>query len=170
MDRRAFGLGAVAMLGVSGCAGRSKFKTYDGPEVTSVVINKTDRRMYLLHQNQVLKEYRVDLGFAPSGHKQFRGDGRTPEGTYLIDRRNPNSSYHLSIGISYPNTVDTAFAEALGREPGGDIFIHGQPNDTRQRRRARKRDWTAGCIAVKNDEIEEIYAMVRDGTVITLRP
>lgn len=174
MDRRAFGLGAVASLGLAGCSGGShvsRFQTYDGPEVTSIVINKGVRRMYLLHHDQVLREYKVDLGFAPLGHKQHEGDGKTPEGTYVIDRRNPNSRYHLSVGISYPNTLDRANASAQGKRPGGDIFIHGQPNNGKERRRAaRVDDWTAGCIAVSNEEIEEIYAMVSEGTTIALRP
>ena len=127
--------------------------------------------MYLLHNEKVLREYEVELGFAPSGPKNKKGDGRTPEGTYLIDRRNPRSRYHLSLGISYPNTADRAKAEAAGVDPGGDIFIHGQPNLRTELKRAKKTpDWTAGCIAVKNEEIEEIYAMVNEGTVITLRP
>ncbi|MCV6596855.1 MAG: L,D-transpeptidase family protein [Mangrovicoccus sp.] len=172
MDRRAFALGACAStLGLSACGstGRKsprRFRTYNGPEVTSVVINKGHRRMYLLHNDEILKEYKVDLGFAPAGDKRVKGDGRTPEGTYVIDRRNPNSAFHLSIGISYPNAKDIAEAKALGQEPGGDIFIHGQPN----RERAKGRDWTAGCIAVKNGEMEEIYAMVKNGTPVALRP
>ena len=172
MDRRAFGLGAVATLGLSACASANpRHLSYNGPEVTSLVINKGARKMYLLHNERILKEYQVDLGFAPSGTKAKRGDGRTPEGTYLIDRRNPNSRYHLSLGISYPNSSDIAQAKAAGVDPGGDIFIHGQPNKRSERKRAKKTsDWTAGCIAVKNEEIEEIYAMVNEGTVITLRP
>ncbi|WP_425044936.1 L,D-transpeptidase family protein [Primorskyibacter sp. S87] len=172
MKRRAFGLGLLATAGIGGCtSSTSKFRRYNGPEVTSIVVNKGARRMYLLHNEEVLKDYTVDLGFAPVGDKKIEGDGKTPEGTYLINRRNPNSSYHLSIGISYPNSRDIAEAQAMGKKPGGEIFIHGEPNQTRERRRAKKtRDWTAGCIAVKNEEIEEIYAMVRDGTLITLRP
>ena len=172
MDRRAFGLGAVATLGLSACASaRPNFLTYDGPEVTSLVVNKSARKLYLLHHEKVLKEYDVDLGFAPQGTKTKRGDGRTPEGSYLIDRHNPNSRYHLSIGISYPNSQDIAKAKAAGVDPGGDIFIHGQPKLRSEFKRAKKTpDWTAGCIAVKNDEIEEIYAMVNRGTLITLRP
>ncbi|MEO9779106.1 MAG: L,D-transpeptidase family protein [Sedimentitalea sp.] len=166
MKRRIFGLGAVASLAVAGCSTQSKFRRYNGPEVTSVVVNKGQRRMYLLNNEDILKSYDFDLGFTPTGHKQFEGDGKTPEGTYLIDRRNPRSQYHLSIGISYPNSQDIANAIAAGRRPGGEIFIHGQPNA----KKAKGRDWTAGCIAVKNDEIEEIYAMVTDGTLITLRP
>lgn len=165
MQRRTFAIATVSLLafGLSGCG--SKFKTYDGPEVTSIVVNKGARRMYLLHNDEVLKEYKVDLGFAPVGDKKVKGDGKTPEGTYFINRRNPNSEFHLSLGISYPDDADRAEARALGQEPGGDIFIHGQPA-----KRTRKQDWTAGCIAVKNREIEDIYAMVRTGTPITLRP
>ncbi len=122
--------------------------------------------MYLLHHEKVLKSYRVGLGFAPAGHKRFEGDGRTPEGTYIIDRRNPNSEFHLSIGVSYPNEADRAYASSKGRDPGGDIFIHGRP----WKNRKGGQDWTAGCIAVTNKEVEEIYAMVRDGTPITINP
>ncbi|TMV07169.1 hypothetical protein FGK63_13775 [Ruegeria sediminis] len=172
MNRRAFGMGALAMLSLSACASASpRFLSYSGPEVTSLVVNKGARKLYLMHHDQVLKEYKVDLGFSPNGTKGARGDGRTPEGTYVIDRRNPRSQFHLSIGISYPNAQDIAAARAAGVDPGGDIFIHGQPNKRKDRKRARKTDdWTAGCIAVKNEEIEEIYAMVKDGTTITLRP
>ncbi len=150
-------------LAVSGCA--SKFKTYDGPEVTQVLVFKESRRMFLMHQGAVLKAYAVDLGHAPTGDKTVRGDGRTPEGRYRIDRRNPQSDFHLSIGISYPDAEDVAQAMAFNADPGGDIFIHGQG-----KRRNRPRDWTAGCIAVTNGEMEDIYAMVRDGTSIEILP
>ncbi|MDF1716524.1 MAG: L,D-transpeptidase family protein [Antarcticimicrobium sp.] len=164
MKRRTFTFGAAASLALAGCSS-SKFLTYRGPEVTSVVVNKGARSMYLLHHAEILKSYAVDLGFAPVGHKTFEGDGRTPEGTYLIDRRNPNSDFHLSLGISYPNEQDVARAREMGKRPGGDIFIHGQPLAFRP----KGPDWTAGCIAVKNREIELVYAMVREGTPITLR-
>ncbi len=172
MDRRAFGMGALATLSLSACSsGGPRFLSYKGPEVTSLVVNKSARKLYLLHNESILKEYDVALGFAPAGTKTRRGDGRTPEGSYLIDRRNPRSRYHLSLGISYPNSKDIAQAKAAGVDPGGDIFIHGQPNLRRELKRAKKTpDWTAGCIAVKNDEIEEIYAMVTEGTLITVRP
>ncbi|QBF34114.1 murein L,D-transpeptidase family protein [Thalassococcus sp. S3] len=165
MKRRTFGLMAVSAIALAGCS-TSKFRRYRGPEVTSIVVNKSDRKMYLLHHDRVLKDYRFELGFAPVGHKQFEGDGKTPEGTYIIDRRNPNSRFHLSLGISYPNEQDIAFAKAMGKKPGGDIFIHGQPNAFK----AKGDDWTWGCIAVKNREMEQIYAMVNNGTVITIRP
>lgn len=154
----------VAMT-LASCGPPSKFQTYDGPPVTSVQVHKADRRMYLLSGTTVLKTYDISLGFAPVGDKQVEGDGRTPEGAYLINRRNPNSDYHLSLGISYPDVNDMSLAEEAGQAPGGDIFIHGW-SDTL----ATSRDWTAGCIAVQNDEIEEVYAMVRDGTVIYILP
>ncbi|MFP4328078.1 MAG: murein L,D-transpeptidase family protein [Paracoccaceae bacterium] len=151
-------------IGLSGCA--SKFRSYHGPEVTRVVVHKDARKMFLLHHDQVLRSYDVGLGFAPRGHKQRRGDGRTPEGEYFIDRRNPNSEFHLSIGISYPAPHDRMAASEAGVDPGGDIFIHGRPWEYRQ----GGRDWTAGCIAVTNREMEDIYAMVRNGTPISIYP
>lgn len=171
MHRRTFGI-LAASAALSACGARdSKFRRYTGPEVTWIIVNKGERNLYLLHNETVLKKYRFGLGFAPVGDKKVRGDGKTPEGTYRIDRRNPDSAFHLSVGISYPNTNDVAEARALGEDPGGDIFIHGQPNLLADRRKARAagEDWTAGCIAVTNDEIEEIYSMVQIGTLITIR-
>jgi len=164
MNRREFGIAATSALVLGGCAS-SKFQTYDGPEVNAIVVKKSARQMFLLNDGAILRSYEVDLGREPEGHKQFFGDGRTPEGLYRIDRRNPNSAFHLSVGISYPNAADRAFAEAKGRNPGGDIFIHGYPN----KGRVKGPDWTEGCIAVTNEEIEEIYAMVQNGTVISIR-
>lgn len=155
----------LSLLLVTGCAG--KFVTYDGPQVTRVVIVKSSRKLYLLSGDTTLKTYDIDLGFAPEGPKRFRGDGRTPEGSYIIDRRNPNSAYYLSIGISYPNAEDIAYARKMGKDPGGDIFIHGGPTRLKDMFR---RDWTAGCISVSNREIREIYAMVRNGTPIDILP
>jgi murein L,D-transpeptidase YafK len=166
MIRRTFTLGAFAALSLTACTSGTKFQTYDGPEVTSIVVNKGQRKMYLLNNEEILEKFEFDLGFAPDGDKKVEGDGKTPEGTYIIDRRNPNSSFHLSLGISYPNSADIAEARALGKGPGGEIFIHGQPN----RFKAKGPDWTAGCIAVTNREMEQLYAMVTDGTLITIRP
>jgi len=160
--RRTALLGGLA-LGLAGCA--SKFRTYDGPAVTRLQMFKSDRNLFLFNNTSVLKAYRIDLGFAAEGPKQFEGDGKTPEGTYTVDRRNPDSLFHLSIGISYPNEADIAYAAAQGREPGGDIFIHGGPRPGID---AIKPDWTAGCIAVSDREIEDIYAMVRGGTPIDI--
>ena len=150
--------------GLTAC-GQSKFVSYDGPDVTQVFVSKSRRRMYLLNGEDVLKAYDIELGYAPEGHKQQSGDGKTPEGFYWIDRRNPNSAYHLSLGISYPNSRDRAAARAQGVDPGGDIFIHGENT-----RGPNGQDWTAGCIAVRDSEMEEIYAMVRDHTPIYIAP
>jgi murein L,D-transpeptidase YafK len=165
MQRRVlFGLMAAG-LALGGCA-HNKFLRYNGPEVTRVVVQKSQRRLYLLHHDQVLKAYDIGLGFAPVGAKQFEGDGKTPEGSFLIDRRNPNSEFHLSLGISYPTAADIERAREVGKTPGGDIFIHGARNPGSR----RGRDWTYGCIAVEDREVEEIYAMVRDGTQIDINP
>ncbi|MFV0492530.1 MAG: murein L,D-transpeptidase family protein [Pseudorhodobacter sp.] len=157
---------ALSLTFLVASCGQSKFRSYNGPEVTQVIISKSDRRMYLLNDQKVLKSYDVGLGFAPEGHKQFEGDGKTPEGNYTIDRRNPNSNYHLSVGISYPNEQDKAFAAEQGKPPGGDIFIHGNTGY----RPEYRGDWTAGCVAVTDREIEDIYAMVNDGTPIQIQP
>lgn len=166
MKRRQLVLGGAAAVGLSACSTQSKFKTYNGPEVTYVVVNKGARRMYLLNEETVLRRYIIDLGFEPIGDKFFEGDGRTPEGNYFIDRRNPDSQFHLSLGISYPNARDRAEAARLGKPPGGDIFIHGESSTFRRKRS----DWTWGCIAVTNDEMEDVYAMVRNGTPIRINP
>nr|WP_272860609.1 L,D-transpeptidase family protein [Paracoccus stylophorae] len=143
------------------------FKRYSGPPVTQVVVQKERRRMYLLNGQTVLKAYDFGLGNQPIGHKQFEGDGKTPEGLYYIDRFNPRSRYHLSVGISYPNERDRAFAEQFGLDPGGDIMIHGRgPEGNRLVR--QKRDWTAGCITVSDEEVEDIFAMLRLGVPVMI--
>lgn len=135
--------------------------SYDGPAVTQIYVAKERRRMYLISGTDVLASYDVALGFSPEDHKAAEGDGRTPEGMYVIDRRNPRSAFHLSLGISYPNAADKAAAKAAGVQPGGDIFIHGTAGKD-----GGRRDWTAGCIAVTDDEMEHIFAMVPVGTPI----
>jgi murein L,D-transpeptidase YafK len=135
------------------------------PRANHIVVSKTNRVMQLMAGEKVLKRYRVDLGFAPQGHKLRSGDGRTPEGRYHIDRRNPRSEFYLSLGVSYPNPQDVARARALGLNPGGDIFIHGEPV---REAKGRDRDWTAGCIAVTNREMEEIWALTPTGVPITI--
>lgn len=157
-----FVLMSVLLLGTAAC---SRFVDYTGPEVTRIEVHKSSRQMYLLHHETVLESYEFELGFAPTGHKEVEGDGRTPEGRYYIDRRNPNSDFYLSIGISYPNAEDRARAAELGESPGGDIFIHGTPRLFRG-----EDDWTWGCIAVTNAEMRQIYAMVNNGTIIDIFP
>jgi murein L,D-transpeptidase YafK len=135
------------------------------PRANHLVVSKRNRVLALMAGETTLRRYRISLGFTPEGHKKRSGDGRTPEGRYYINRRNPRSDYHLSLGISYPNTLDMAKAMALGIDPGGDIFIHGGPVRAGDR---RKRDWTAGCIAVSDRDIEEIWSLVPTGTPITI--
>lgn len=158
--RRMFLLGAAA-TGLSACAtDYSKLSRAD-----HVYVLKGERRMFLLQQQQPIRDFPIELGFQPTGHKAQEGDGRTPEGVYWVDRKNPRSSFHLSLGINYPNQADVARAEAIGVDPGGDIFIHGQPGTKFSK---DDPDWTAGCIAVRNREIEEIYARVPIGTPVTI--
>ncbi|MGR3289712.1 MAG: L,D-transpeptidase family protein [Paracoccaceae bacterium] len=162
-NRRMIIAGGLA-LAVVGCG--STVGPYQGPEVTRIVIHKDAHRMYLLNGRQIIRAYDIDLGFQPRGAKKIEGDGKTPEGSYRINRKNPGSKFHLSLGLSYPNNRDIAVARALGQEPGGDIFIHGASGTLGR----RGTDWTFGCIAVTNREIEEIYAMVNQGTQIDLFP
>lgn len=166
--RRTVTLSMLALLAACGKP-KSKFRPYNGPAVTQVVVNKGARKMYLLNGSTVLKSYDVGLGNVPVGHKQFEGDGKTPEGVYFVDRFNPRSRYHLSVGVSYPNQHDAQLAAALGRHAGGDIFIHGRGPEG-NRFAPSNRDWTAGCIAVKDEEIEEVYAMLRPGVPIVINP
>ena len=153
----------LIVFGLAGCG--SKFKRYNGPEVTQIQVYKSSRKMYLFHHDKVLKSYDIALGFEPEGHKQFEGDGKTPEGQYFISHKNPDSRFHLSLGISYPNEADIAFAESQGKDPGGEIFIHGGPRD-----RVSRRDWTWGCIALTDKEMERVYSMVKPGTPIIILP
>lgn len=163
--RRQFLLG-VGAFALSGCNLFFWRPPYNGPEVTRIEVLKADRRMILYSGEKVLRRYRIALGSNPLGHKRHEGDGRTPEGDYIIDRRNPNSAFHLSLGISYPQRSDQLAAREAGLDAGGDIFIHGRAG----KHLGRGRDWTEGCIAVTDREIEEIYSMVRVGTRIQIRP
>jgi len=139
--------------------------------VDRVVVMKKERRLLLLRRDgRMMKSYRVALGPHPVGHKLRQGDGRTPEGVYIIDGRNANSRFHLSLHVSYPDAVDAARAESAGSSAGGDIMIHGVGRESRGRKLHPRRDWTEGCIAVNDREIEEIWAAVPDGTPIEIRP
>jgi murein L,D-transpeptidase YafK len=139
--------------------------------VDKILILKSERKLQLLYGQRVVKEYRVALGNTPAGPKDRRGDGKTPEGTYVIDFRNKNSQFHRSLHISYPNAADKARARKLRVDPGGDIFIHGLMNGYGWVGAAhRSKDWTLGCIAVTNEEIEEIWKLVPDGTPVEIRP
>ncbi len=151
-------------LGATGAPARAAYTQAAAPRATSIVVSKTNRVMALMSGEKTLKRYQIHLGFQPVGPKIQSGDGRTPEGTYFIDRRNPRSDFYLSLGVSYPNSLDVARSKALGFNPGGDIMVHGGP----RRAADRRRDWTAGCIAVTDAEMEEIWSMVPTGIPITI--
>jgi murein L,D-transpeptidase YafK len=138
-------------------------------QVDRIVVEKAARRMQLFQDGRVVRTYTVALGFAPTGDKLRQGDGRTPEGEFTINRRNDQSAFHLSIGIDYPQQEDLVRARAGGYSPGGDIFIHGQPNAIGDGFRLRG-DWTNGCIAVTNREMREIWAVTPIGTKVEIRP
>lgn len=131
-----------------------------------VFVDKSERRLDLLREGAVIASFPVMLGFNPDGHKAQQGDGRTPEGDYVLDWRNPQSRFHLSLHVSYPNAADKAQAAAHNVSPGGDIFIHGTP----ALYAARGGNWTLGCIAVSNADIEVIWEAVPDGTPIRIEP
>ena len=143
--------------------------------VTSIEVFKSQRLLQLKHQDEVIRSYPIRLGFNPIGHKQFEGDGKTPEGTYSIDWRNPKSAYYKSLHISYPNQNDLAFAKQQHQSTGGDVMIHG----TVPTRAASlplsatympRKDWTLGCIAVTNSDMDEIWALVSNHTKINIHP
>ena len=137
----------------------------------SVVVLKKERKLILYSQGQVLKTYSISLGAEPIGPKTQQGDHRTPEGHYILDRRNPNSRFYRSIHISYPKPEQIEAARKAGVPPGGDVFIHGLPNGFGWLGSAQRRyDWTDGCIAVTNVEMDEIWRAVPDGTSIEIKP
>ena len=142
-----------------------------GASADRVVVDKRARTLTLLNHGTVLKRYRVSLGGAPEGHKQREGDERTPEGLYRLDRRNPRSSAHLALHISYPDSADVARARAQGVDPGGLIMVHGITNRLGWLGRLhRSVDWTDGCVAVTNWEMDEIWRAVPVGTPIEIHP
>jgi murein L,D-transpeptidase YafK len=139
-----------------------------GP-IDLILVEKSARRLTLIRDGRPLRTYAVALGFAPTGDKTRQGDGRTPEGRFAIDRRNDRSAFTLSLGLNYPLPEDIARARAGGYDPGGDIFIHGQPTGMPEDTRLAG-DWTAGCIALTNAEMHEIWAVTPIGTPVEIRP
>lgn len=138
-------------------------------EIDRIVIEKSARRMQLFQNGKVVRTYAVALGFTPEGDKERQGDGKTPEGSFVINRKNESSAFTLSLGLDYPQPDDLARAAEGGYSPGGDIFIHGQPNALPEGFKL-KGDWTAGCIAVSNTEIREIWASTPLGTMVEVLP
>ncbi len=141
----------------------------DVTQVDRLVIDKSDRQLMALVEETVVLTLPIALGFTPTGDKRQEGDGKTPEGLFKVDRRNGQSAYHLSLGLNYPRPQDRARAKAEGVDPGGDIFIHGQPNAL-QNLVSLPGDWTAGCIAVTNAEMQILWDLVPLGTPVEIRP
>ena len=137
--------------------------------IDRILIEKAARKMTVFQQGTAVREYEIALGFAPAGDKVQEGDGKTPEGVYKINRRNPQSSYTLSLGIDYPLPADLERARKGGYSAGGDIFIHGQPNSLADKL-TLKGDWTAGCIALTNDQMQELWSVVPIGTEVEITP
>jgi murein L,D-transpeptidase YafK len=141
------------------------------PVADLIVVRKSERRLYLMRHGEVLRSYRVALGLQPEGPKERAGDFRTPEGRYLLTRRNPRSDYFLSIQVSYPNDEDLRRAHHQHVDPGGSIMLHGLPNSLRHPPEYyAKSDWTDGCIAMSDSDMVELWMMTQDNTPIDIRP
>ena len=136
-----------------------------------VIVKKSDQKMLLTHRGRVIREYHIALGKNPVGHKQQEGDFRTPEGIYVLDLKKSDSDFYKAIRISYPNSLDRRNADLMGVDPGGDIMIHGQKNGYEDFSHiTQEMNWTDGCIAVKNTEMDEIWEAVEVGTLIRIQP
>ncbi len=144
----------------------------DAPvSVDRVVVYKHARMLVLLYRGQEVRSYKIALGGEPVGPKTRQGDHRTPEGVYVLDSRNSNSHYYKAFHVSYPNARDKAIARKLGVSPGGDIMVHGLPKEYAWVGKSQVlHDWTDGCIAVSNEEMDELWNLVRVGTVIEIKP
>ncbi len=161
----------IALLLIGMLAGDGSERPAETPRVDAVVVVKSERTLTLLAHGKVIRTYKVKLGGTPVGAKERQGDHKTPEGHYLLDRRNPKSQFYKSIHVSYPSAGDVRRAQQKGYPPGGDIMIHGLPNDRADREAAlRTPDWTDGCVAVTDTEMDEIWKLVADGTPIEIKP
>lgn len=138
-------------------------------QIDRILIEKSARRLTASRDGETVLEFPIALGFTPEGDKLQEGDGKTPEGIFRIDRRNPNSTYHLSLGINYPQVDDINRAKAAGISPGGDIFIHGQPNAVGDLI-TLPGDWTAGCIALSDKQMKVLWRLAAIGTEVEIRP
>ena len=144
--------------------------------ITEVKVYKSERIVKLLQREQTIRTYPMRLGFDPIGHKVQEGDGKTPEGHYVLDWRNPKSAFYKSLHVNYPNAQDQAKAKQLGVSAGGDIMIHGSATTAQVNKLPKlmdylpQKDWTWGCVAVRNVDMDEIWTLVDDGTIITIYP
>jgi murein L,D-transpeptidase YafK len=161
----------VLLAGLLGGVGVAQNAAKPAVHADLVVVHKKERTLKLLSQGKVVRSYRVALGGDPVGPKTRQGDHKTPEGVYVLDSRNAHSQFYKSIHISYPNARDRTAARQKGVSPGGDVFVHGLPRGYRWLGAShRLKDWTDGCIAVTNEEMDEIWASVADGTRIEILP
>jgi murein L,D-transpeptidase YafK len=165
-------LGLVATAGVVAVWADAPVKSLPmSVQADLLVVEKEQRQLIAYSHGVELRRYSVSLGGAPIGPKTRQGDGRTPEGRYLIDHHNPLSGFHRALHVAYPSAADSARARAGGYDPGGEIMVHGLKNGLGWVGRAHRfADWTVGCIAVTNPEIEELYRIVPDGTPIEIKP
>jgi len=164
-----FCLGIAAILGLNFSTASKTIPLTNKSPITRILVEKEARKLHVFAGDTLLKTYEIALGFFPEGHKEVEGDGKTPEGIYKIESKNPNSAYFLNLGVSYPNEADRAHAARLGKSPGGDIKIHGLPNGSGAIGKAHLlRDWTQGCIALTNPEMQELYDSVPIGTEIEI--
>ena len=162
---------AILCLLIAGLSQANVSPATEGRAVDKVLVVKSERKLHLMSGGQTLKTYRVSLGKQPKGPKQREGDQRTPEGLYWIDWRKTSDKYNLSMHISYPNSRDLARAEADGVPTGSMIMLHGTPLDVEYPEwYFQGLDWTEGCIALKNDDMREVWSLVKDGTLIEIRP
>ena len=162
---------AVLLLALVCASAHADFPFSLGHELAdSVLVVKSERKLYLLKAGQILKAITVYLGPMPNGPKRREGDFRTPEGRYVLEGRKSDSDYFLSIQISYPNATDRDLARKQRVDPGGQIMIHGTPNEPHYSPAHYKNDWTDGCIAVSNADMIEIWLMTRESTPIEIRP
>lgn len=152
-------------------------KTGKTDKIDKIIVEKEKRTLSLYSEGNLIKTYKIALGFSPGGHKVKVGDGKTPEGNYTISAKNGHSRFHLALSISYPNKLDLENARKRGVDPGGDIMIHGAPNQLASFTKVpglnwlfQQFDWSKGCISVTNSDIEEIYKRVPVGTPIIIKP
>ena len=163
---------AILVFGlVCGTWAEDKIPKPPTEQADRIVVEKSARTMTLRRDGKVLKTYKVALSREPVGAKEREGDHRVPEGQYVIDSKNSASRFHLALHVSYPNAADRERARKLGVKPGGNIEIHGLDSKYAWVGSLQRRvDWTDGCIAVTNSEIEEIWSLVRVGTPLEIRP
>ncbi len=139
--------------------------------IDKLIVYKSKHQLFTYTNDTLVKTYQISIGKNPIGHKEFEGDKKTPEGNYTINSKNPNSGWHKNLGISYPNAADAEYAKSLGKLPGGDIKIHALRNGFGFIGKLhRSFDWTNGCIAVTNEEIDELYDAIKIGAVIEIQP